>query len=564
MSAITLSRGNLYIGQQSKIDVFGIAMSMLFAFASIFGVNMYEYGTKDQVITIPFLKEAINPALYPNDFLVAQKPYFYTFLWEVSARIIRYLHVDMTLLFFTLYVIAMVATFYALYLIAFTLFNRKDTAVLALFFILFTRTSLALSYTLDELFLTRSAVLPFLLFALYFFLKERFVLSYALLGVGFLIHPLTTIYAAALIGVASLINMQRIGIRRLLISIGVFVVLASPILVWKALYHPASLSTFYADPRWLALMRLRSTHHLFPFSWELNIFLEVFALLAAFVVSWKYQPKPFYHRVVVSFVGTIIAMWIVDIIFSEWLPLSIMLQIQLFRSTVFLIYFALIYIAHFVVMEIRARQFGIGTVLAAVLVVVALYDTQHWKIACAALLAVLTLIVLYQLVAQRTLSSQQFVLLIAGLCVAVGAVLFIRQPHFSINNAQNEQWLDVQQWANRSTDIADTFIVPPANLGFRVESERTIYGDWKDGTQMFFNPEFGYEWIKRMQKLGFTNEASLAQDFKQVDQTTFVDIANDLRIENHAVFLVMYRDRAGITFPVAYHNKDFTVYKVTQ
>lgn len=273
MRTITPSRGNLYICQQSKIDVFGIAMGILFAFASIFGVNKYVYGTNDQVITIPFLKEAINPSLYPNDFLVAQKPYFYTFLWEASARIVTYLHVDIALLFFVLYAVAMAATFYGLYLITFTLFGRKDTAVLALFLILFTRTSLALSYTLDELFLTRSAVLPFLLFALYFFFKERFVLSYALLGVGFLLHPLTTIYAAALIGVASLINVQRIGVRHLLICFGVFVVLISPILVWKALYYPASSSTFYADPRWLTLMRLRSTHHLFPFSWDLKLFL---------------------------------------------------------------------------------------------------------------------------------------------------------------------------------------------------------------------------------------------------------------------------------------------------
>ena len=562
MSTITLSRGNLYIGERSKIDVFALSIPWLFALVSIFGVNQYIYGVNDQVITIPFIKSLIDPSLYPNDSLIAQQPYFYTYLWKTIAWMVSSLHIDIAPLFFALYVLAMVTAFYGFYLVAATLFRRRDVAMLSMFLLLFNRSSLALSYTIDPLFLTRSSVLPVLVFALYAFLKDRFILSYVLLGIGFLIHPLTTIYAGAIIGVASLVHLQRIGWKRLIISGFIFLVIASPIFIWKAQYHPDSFSTFYADPRWVALMRLRSSHHLFPFSWDIKGFVEIIAIIAAFVVSWKYRPSVFHHRTVLSFIGTIMGLWVIGTIFTEFLPISIVLQIQLFRSTVFLIYFALMYIANYVVMEVRTQRIGLTTGIAGVLVIVALYDVERWKYPIIGLLSMLALIIVYQQVHRRVLSSQGLALMIAGLTLVVGAALVVRHPYVSIANAQDDQWLDVQHWAKRSTNIADVFIVPPDSSGFRVEAERTIYGDWKDGTQMFFNPKYGYQWFERMQKLGYTDPDSLVSDYKRVDQATFTSIAQEARNGQHAVYVVMYADRQ-LTFPQVYRNQSFAVYQVT-
>jgi hypothetical protein len=136
------------------------------------------YGVEDQVITIPFIKSLVDPTLYPNDPLIAQQPYFYTYLWKAVAWIVSLLHIEIAPLFLTLYLLAMVLAFYGFYLIAVALFKRRDVAILSLFLLLFNRFSLALSLTIDPMFLTRSAVLPLLIFALYFFLKERFILSY--------------------------------------------------------------------------------------------------------------------------------------------------------------------------------------------------------------------------------------------------------------------------------------------------------------------------------------------------------------------------------------------------
>jgi hypothetical protein len=43
---------------------------------------------------------------------------------------------------------------------------------------------------------------------------------------------------------------------------------------------------------------------------------------------------------------------------------------------------------------------------------------------------------------------------------------------------------------------------PPREAGFRVFSERTIVGEWKDGTQQYFDDAFVKEWGRRMDALG--------------------------------------------------------------
>ena len=98
----------------------------------------------------------------------------------------------------------------------------------------------------------------------------------------------------------------------------------------------------------------------------------------------------------------------------------------------------------------------------------------------------------------------------------IGAGGYRRQGSW-LANAQESGWLEVQVWAKENTRSHDVFIVPPNRSGFRVESERTIYGDWKDGTQMFFNPDFGFEWFRRMKALGYKKELEI-RGFKNVKE----------------------------------------------
>jgi len=70
-------------------------------------------------------------------------------------------------------------------------------------------------------------------------------------------------------------------------------------------------------------------------------------------------------------------------------------------------------------------------------------------------------------------------------------------------------WRDAQDWARRSTPKDAVFLTPPREAGFRVFSERTVVGEWKDGTQQYFDDAFVREWGDRMQALRGDAYASL-------------------------------------------------------
>jgi hypothetical protein len=63
-------------------------------------------------------------------------------------------------------------------------------------------------------------------------------------------------------------------------------------------------------------------------------------------------------------------------------------------------------------------------------------------------------------------------------------------------------WRDVQDWVRLHTPKDAILLTPPQEAGFRVFSERTVVGEWKDGTQQYFDDAFASEWAARMSALG--------------------------------------------------------------
>lgn len=541
---------------------------LFFTTASVLSINQYHFGVGDQSITIPFLKAFVNSELYPGDYLLGQIPYYYTYLWKALGLGVKHFGADISVLFFVSYFITVYLTFVGVYLIAKTLFGNREVAFLSVFFLLFSKPGLASATTLNSIFLTKVAVLPILLFSIYSFFKGRYMLSFILQGIGFLVHPMTTFYVIAIIFISSIVNLRYIGIKTFLLCITVLIVLASPILVWKVLHSPASLSLLYADPRWIELLELRSPHHIFPLSWGMGAFFQAGLLLCIFLISWKHRPKPDYHRVVITFVLTIFTMCAVGTIFSEFVPLSVVLNLQLLRSFQFLVYFAMIYFANYFFTEIQVRENIFDKLVVAVASIGILYGATGWKYAYVAFLGLAVFLICYHFLYRREfLLSRYFVLALVVIVLILGSGIYLIRGDFSIDNAQEEKWLDVQVWAKQNTSPNDVFIVPPTLMGFRVESERAIYGDWRDGTLMNFNPSFGYEWFRRMEKLGYREGYSFEEGFKNLTEPDFNSIAGETQTGDskaYKTFLVMFKERDTLKFPIVYGNEKFIVYEIAQ
>lgn len=67
--------------------------------------------------------------------------------------------------------------------------------------------------------------------------------------------------------------------------------------------------------------------------------------------------------------------------------------------------------------------------------------------------------------------------------------------------ATDSDWTDVQVWVNQGTPPQALLLTPARMNGFRIRGGRAIVGEWRDGTQLYFSPEFGPGWKERLQAL---------------------------------------------------------------
>ena len=136
---------------------------------------------------------------------------------------------------------------------------------------------------------------------------------------------------------------------------------------------------------------------------------------------------------------------------------------------------------------------------------------------------------------------------------------------FSIVYDEEPLWLDVQAWAKKHTDVRDAFIAPPdEDEGFRVEAERSVYAETRDGSLMNFNPAFGREWIRRMNMLGSAGPSEGDSKFCELEVEQLRKIASEIRIAGHRVFLVWPCDDRELPLSESYNNDDYVVYQVDE
>src|SRR5436190_13134738 len=105
---------------------------LFFTAASVISTNQYQYGVSDHAIIIPFIKSHSN-RLYPDDLLLTQKFYYYTYLWSTCSLLISTFNISISALFFISYCTAVFFIFLGTYLIGKTLFGKREVGFLALF-----------------------------------------------------------------------------------------------------------------------------------------------------------------------------------------------------------------------------------------------------------------------------------------------------------------------------------------------------------------------------------------------------------------------------------------------
>lgn len=520
----------------------------IFTIASFLGINQYHYGMWNHFFSLPWLQDMLHPELFPGDILVDQVKQVPTFYYELLYYLLPLAGSSIPLLFLSLYLIALYATFYAFYALGSMLFAQERAGVMTLVMGSFAFPVIADIFLWDTLLMERSLALPLLLWSIHCALRQRLLLMALLMGLAFLIHPLSGTFVVGATGLGLI--SSRGFTPRLLMAAGVFLLISSPVF-YKAYLQLLQASAGGHSEAWMEVMKLRNAHHAFPSAYHLDDWLKSALLLlfyfplihfSAFNLRWR--------RFFYGFGAAVVLMLLTGLIFTEFVPVKFIIQLQLFRSFRFLIILSLVIWGGLIVCRPRPIYYllGAGIIL------------QYWYFPLDKTLSAWLLIILTWLAARFWTSSRKLYLLTSAFYLTLGLAGFLLRGNFQpAQGSQSHQWYDVQHWFREHTPVATLAITPPQEPGFRVESLRSCYGSWFEGTRAFFNEAYADRWLRRMRSLHCTDPQSLVRDYRGNDAATFLAIWEEEREPYQAGFVVQYR-HVKLDLPQVYQNEDFAVY----
>jgi len=530
-------------GWLRQIEAATLATLLAVAGTSLIG---YRFGDSNHGITVPILKRLMDPGLYPGDVMVATAESFPTVFYRLLALLLPGPG-SIPAAFFFLYVATMAATFAGIYRIG--RWAGGDAAgTLAVLFAVPVRIGMAGEALYRPAFSHSHVASALAIWAMAWFLEGRRFLPLLVLSLGAYNHLLYSLYVLAPMLLVVLWERRAAGTPRTLRLLAAGLLPLLPLLVW-AVARGTPMT-----PEWLELLRVRSSHHSFPsaFLSDLPDAAALLALgaLAASALSFERR------RLVALFVLATAVLFVVGTVFTEWMPLKAVLQLQPHRAWRFLMVLLQAVIAAGIVGGYReggfARAVAVATavlvfvpglevllpVVVAVQAIAGRPAAAPWaRLAAAAVLVlvrrwggrapnvefladlvshlvaplVMGAAALAVLVAVgRQLGGRPRRLLAAG--AALGALLWMTPQAYATVRVRWEAggWREAQDWARRSTPKDAVFLTPPREAGFRVFSERTVVGEWKDGTQQYFDDAFVREWGDRMQALRGDAYASLS------------------------------------------------------
>lgn len=522
----------------------------------------YYFGTFDQVIHIPFLKKDVDPSLYPNDPFFALSAQHYSYFWFLFRPFYRLGVLEMAM--FVVHVLTTYATFWALWTLSDTLFQNPLANLFTVALFAFPHVGFAGFPVFEFSLLNRTFALPFLLWAITLYLRRRYLFAFLLVGVMYNLHVISANFVLAMFLFDSLLQFRASGWRNPLLGIAAFLAGALPVLIWKLDGPPADFSL---RPEWLDLINrsvLLNVYELFAPQPQI-VFgtLSGASALAVFFIARHGAPPAQNDRTLTNFVVAILLILTAQYVTTHWLPVAIVIQLQIIRAGVFALVFGYLYCAHYLAELYQSR---------------ALRSFDFGVLAAAAVASVFPVILVIVWTLQRLIHPARWrPWVIAGALVVMyfgsaGLVLHYRlwRPGIHIFPEQTP-WHDAQLWARGHTPVEAVFITPPHRWWFyesewRVLSERATVVTLSEFIDAAFTPQYVETWRPRFEALAPGALARFRGDiFENLDitkQAFYGHSADDFRRiarQYGASYLVVEKPHT-YAFPVVYENGQFIIY----
>jgi hypothetical protein len=565
----------------------GVTLSVLLAIASIELVG-YRYGDSNQGITVPILKSFIDPSLYRLDAMVATAERFPTIFHRLLGALLPGTGA-VPAAFFALYVASIAGAYAGVYRIG-RYCGGPAAGLLAMLIAIPVRVGMAGEALYRVQFSHSHIASALVIWAIAWFLEGRRLLPLLVLSLGAYNHLLYSAYLLVPCLLVVLVERKEAGTRRTFQRIAAGIVPLLPLAVW-VLSQRAPMTR-----GWLELLRLRSSFHSFPSYFGDSLPAAAF-LLALGALSLSRQPAE-KRRLLMLFLLAFAALFVLGTIFTEALPLKAVLQFQPHRCWRFLMLLLYGLAAEGILAGWRAGGLARAVALVTAAIVIdprlepllpfAVFlqasfgrpAAAVWaRVLAAFLLAALagwngprlewnpTEYPFATLVHPTVLGAAAIGLLIAigreagrtrrtllAIAAAIATLVWLGPDTFARKRLKWEtgSWRGVQDWVRLHTPKDAVLVTPPQESGFRVFSERSIVGEWKDGTQQYFDDAFALDWAGRMEVLGPEGYARLSDE-------TLLSIAR--RYRAGYVVLPARRSSRPILREV-YRNPDYVVCSV--
>ena len=538
---------------------------LLFLATTIVTVSFvgYQFGTFDEAMHIPFLKDMANPALYPGDKMLDLHNVYYSYFWLFFIPFLKMGWLEPIL--FVVHVLSIYLSYWAIWELSETLFHNHLSSLISVLAFIVPHFSFVGFPVFEFAPLSRTFVLPFLLIAINQFFKGRIILAFFITGLMYNIHVVSVNFILVMFGLACLIEFTRIGFRKIFPGLAIFIIAALPVLLWKAGGDSIDLSL---RPDWVSFLNLTLFRHIFamvgsyPPTWII-VLSGISAIILFFIAAPTTKSHQNTNTARIFMIAGIIVI-LVNVITVNWLPITIIIQSQIARMGLWTLILAYLFFS-----DLLAR----------------LYENNQtppisfWMLALTFLLSPLPILPLLVWVLIRFVSNSRIIkgtAILLPVSFVIFCIIFLNlgfwHPGIFIYGEMTP-WVEAQDWARLNTPINARFMTPPEKWGvqesdWRVHSERSSTGTLSEILVAAFLPGYEVEWKPRFELLAPGALAQFNGDYFSNEKAThsaYVNMTTEqltiVACKLDAQFIIREKPDSQ-PMPSVYENSNYIIYSL--
>ncbi len=335
---------------------------VLVFFLAILGVLLRGY-TYRGTFMLPYSYQFLDPTLFSRD--IAFFSYDLNFFFLINAYLSKVISYET--MFFVGYLISSFLLALGVYLLATTLFQKKEIGYMAVLLTLFVKPAISAMTTIWTYYYYKDLAMGIILISLALFLKKRYVWSFIMLGVASLLHILFSLYFVAFYGLffvvtlfspkmAAIRSITPIDRRRMLFGFFILTLfISSPI--YLILSSEQQVNSASDMETWFQILKMRSFDHFFPSTWITNSVVVFIPLLILFLIylfslyakkkflsdTYGEENRGMFRLEVALYFVVCIILGVMAVVFSEVIPVRMLTILQLFRPTIMLTIFGILF-----------------------------------------------------------------------------------------------------------------------------------------------------------------------------------------------------------------------------